>query len=436
LTSLLPSLRLAHLHADDGREPLAHVVAGERVQSALLEEPRLARVVVDAARERGLEAREVRAALVGVDVVDEGERVLVVPVVVLQGDLDLGFGARGLDVDHVLVQRLAAAAQVLHELAETALVVVVVAPHLAALFGGGALVREGDAHALVQERQLAEAVAERIERVGGLLEDLRIGLEADRGAAFGRGADDLQLLGLVAAAEGDLVHLAVAAHLHAQPLAQRVHHRNAHAVQAAGHLVRALALVVELAARVQNGERQLHGRHLFRGVQVHGNAAAVVHHGDAVVGVDGDVHLVGVAGQRLVDGVVHHLVDEVVQAARAGGADVHARALADRLQALEDLDLASVVVLSLCAVRRHGLCLLPGSVADVRSVALRAVHHTPNAPRKFSGRNGFLPVSGADLRIFRAAVPRPSSIPRQWHGAAMMIPGMAFSRRTSRRRSG
>src|SRR5699024_12287636 len=43
-----------------------------------------------------------------------------------------------------------------------------------------------------------------------------------------------------------------------------------------------------------------------------------------------------VAGQGLVDGVVHDLVDQVVQATLAGGADIHARPLADRLQPFEE----------------------------------------------------------------------------------------------------
>jgi hypothetical protein len=61
---------------------------------------------------------------VRVDVVDEGERVLVVAVVVLQRELDLGLLALGLDVDDLRVQRLARAAQVLDELDDAALVVV------------------------------------------------------------------------------------------------------------------------------------------------------------------------------------------------------------------------------------------------------------------------------------------------------------------------
>ena len=56
--------------------------------------------------------------------------------------------------------------------------------------------------------------------------------------------------------------------------------------------------------------------------------------------------VVAEAGERLVDRVVDDLVDEVVQAALAGRADVHAGALADRLEALEDRDVLRVVVLA------------------------------------------------------------------------------------------
>ena len=59
---------------------------------------------------------------------------------------------------------------------------------------------------------------------------------------------------------------------------------------------------------------------------------------DGVVRVDDDLDRVGLAGQGLVDGVVHDLVDEVVEPALARGADVHAGALAHGLEALEDGD--------------------------------------------------------------------------------------------------
>src|SRR4029450_3202460 len=59
-----------------------------------------------------------------------------------------------------------------------------------------------------------------------------------------------------------------------------------------------------------------------------------------------------VTGERLVDGVVHNLPDEVVQTTLAGRADVHARTLADRLEAFEHGDgLDPVFLLLLCHPR-------------------------------------------------------------------------------------
>src|SRR5688500_8328344 len=66
-----------------------------------------------------------------------------------------------------------------------------------------------------------------------------------------------------------------------------------------------------------------------------------------------DLDLVGLAGEGLVDGVVDDLVDQVMEAAGAGRADVHARALADGLEALEDGDVLGAVT---------AVALAPGSV--------------------------------------------------------------------------
>src|SRR5690606_12177582 len=135
-----------------------------------------------------------------------------------------------------------------------------------------------------------------------------------------------------------------------EPLGERVHDAHANAVQTAGHLVRAL---VELAARVEHRHRDLDARPPLGRVPVDRDAAAVVPHGDGVVRVDHDVDARTMAGERLVHGVVHDLVHQVVQAARTRGADVHAGPAPDRLQALEDLDLACAVLVPLRLLSCH-----------------------------------------------------------------------------------
>ncbi len=82
----------------------------------------------------------------------------------------------------------------------------------------------------------------------------------------------------------------------------------------------------------------------FCGMQVNRDAAPVVGDGHTAVRVDDDVDAVAGAGQRLVDGVVHHLIHQVVERLDVGAAHVHARAAAHGLQAFQDLDI-------FCAVR-------------------------------------------------------------------------------------
>ena len=69
---------------------------------------------------------------------------------------------------------------------------------------------------------------------------------------------------------------------------------------------------------MQGGEHYLDRGPLLHRVVVHRDAAAVVGHPDAAVGEQGDLDEVAVAGQRLIDGVVDHLLDQMVQTALTG----------------------------------------------------------------------------------------------------------------------
>src|SRR5439155_14166467 len=105
-----------------------------------------------------------------------------------------------------------------------------------------------------------------------------------------------------------------------EPFAQGIDERDANPVQTTGNGV---ALLVELAARVQHGEHHFDGGLLLRLVNVDGNAAAIVDHGDGVVDVDGDFDVLAVAREGFVDRVVDNFVDEMVQAALARVTDIH-----------------------------------------------------------------------------------------------------------------
>ena len=111
-------------------------------------------------------------------------------------------------------------------------------------------------------------------------------------------------------------------------------------MQAAGGDVGAAA---ELPAGVQLGEDHLDAGQPGPRLLVDRDAAAVVVHLGGAVGVQRDLDVVRGAGQRLVDAVVDDLPQAVHEPAGVGRADVHAGALAHRLEALEDQQVRCVV---------------------------------------------------------------------------------------------
>ena len=112
-------------------------------------------------------------------------------------------------------------------------------------------------------------------------------------------------------------------------------------MEAAGHLIPAAA---ELAPGVEHGVHHLQGGTPGLGLYIHRDAAAVVGDLDhvALQNLHGDV--VAVPRQGLVDGVVHDLVHQMVQAGAGRGADIHTRTLPDGLQPLQHLDLRRAVL--------------------------------------------------------------------------------------------
>ena len=141
-----------------------------------------------------------------------------------------------------------------------------------------------------------------------------------------------------------LVPRAVLVDLDEQPLGERVHHGDAHAVQAAGDLV---AVAAELAAGVQDRQHDL-GRALALvrtgGIRVDRNTATVVLDTTAAIGLEGDHDAGAEPRHRLVHRVVDDLPDEVVETRQTGGPDVHSGPFADRIEPFQDLDVFGAVI--------------------------------------------------------------------------------------------
>ena len=331
-------LRVGQLDGHDRDEPLAHVVAGE-VGVLRAERLRLAAEAVQRRRERAAEPPPRASAVAGAHDVDVGADALVVePLRPRQGDVDgdrmavdLPLVAEGDDGD----QRVGLAEQLGDEVDEPLLRAVGDAAPVA-------VVDEGEGQAGVEQRRLVQALGDRVMVEVDGLEDAVVGPEPHEGAcprALPRQLRELLLR--PTACEGHRVTGAVARDLDLGPVRQRVDDGHADAVQAAGHGV---GLAVELPAGVERGQGDLDGRAPLRRMPVDGDAAAVVGDLDPAVVEDPDRDALRMPGEVLVDGVVHHLPDEVVQPAAVGRADVHRGPLADALEPLEDADVLRAVL--------------------------------------------------------------------------------------------
>ena len=116
---------------------------------------------------------------------------------------------------------------------------------------------------------------------------------------------------------------------------QGIDNRDANAVQTARNLI---GILVKFAACMKLRHDDLCGRHtLF--VHTGGNATTIVSDRDRAIGIQRDCDNIRMAGQGFVNGIVHHLINHMVQARTVVRvADIHARAFAHRIQPFEHLD--------------------------------------------------------------------------------------------------
>ena len=244
-------------------------------------------------------------------------------------------------------------------------------------------------------------------------ENLRVGMEAHRGAApVRRLAGVLQLALRLAALEHHPVELLAARDLDLHAVGQRVGDRDADAVQAARGLV---DLGVEFAAGVQRAHDHFERRLVLElRMRIDRDAAAVVGDADEAVGVELDLDEGGVAGQRLVHGVVDHLGEQVMQRLLVGAADIHAGAAAHRLEPLQHLDVLGGVA---------GFARARG-VAPARPCRRRRALRLVHAGEQIADGCGFLRI----LRGFVDGLGHAFSVERRGRGANQLCAEYATAR--------
>ena len=113
-------------------------------------------------------------------------------------------------------------------------------------------------------------------------------------------------------------------------------------MQATGHLIGAF---IELTSGMQHREHHFKSTFVLFFVHVHRYAAAVVDHGYGIIGIYSNFNMMGIARKSLVDRVVHHLIDKMVQTLGGNVAYVHRRTLADGFQPFKHLDITGAIFL-------------------------------------------------------------------------------------------
>ena len=280
-------------------------------------------------------------AVGGVNVIGKREDHLVVAVVVLESHFCESVAVHAGNVDHVFRQgfQTTLLVEIFHELADTALIV----EHFRAGFCFVPLVGKDNADTGIQERLFPQPLQQNfIVVLSSFLENFCICLKLDGGTGFGGVSDHTEQFIIAAAVELLKIHVFAVLDGQLQPFRQGVYNRRTDTVQTAGNFISAAA---ELTAGMENGIHDSCRRDALFRVNAYRNTASVIGYANDIFRQNIYSNFGTESCQRLVNGVVYDLVDQVVQSFGTSRSNVHARTLSNRLQTFQHLNLILRIIL-------------------------------------------------------------------------------------------
>jgi hypothetical protein len=109
-----------------------------------------------------------------------------------------------------------------------------------------------------------------------------------------------------------------------------------------------VSAAAELATGVKDRKHHLDGGFSLCGVHIYRDSAAVIDTANGTIRKNRDLNEGTVARKGFVYGIVDDFVNEMVQTAFTGRADIHSGTLADGFETLENLDILGPVVFGVC----------------------------------------------------------------------------------------
>ncbi len=338
----LPSqLGLADLHADDRGQPFPDILAGQ-IALGILQKLVLSGIIIKSLGHGAFKPRQMGPAFMGVDIIDKTVTIFGIGIAVLERHFHLNSVFHSFTIDNILINGRIAPVQILDKFFDAALIVIYFGPDR--VFS---LVRQCNFQPLCQKSRFPKPDLKRLKIEFGRFKNLLVRKERDgrSGQVRFAGADHLQGIAHFSLLISLSVQLSFAADRYLQPLGKRVDDGRAHAVKSSGYLVSAAA---EFTSCMQDGEYHFHRRLSRLMVDSRGDAPSVILHCNGIIFMYGHLNMTAVSGQRFINGIIHDLIDQMMQSSEGDVINIHSGPFPDRLKSFQDLDLVRAIFYIVC----------------------------------------------------------------------------------------